>query len=65
MIEAGQPAAKGLQGAHVGRVAALDMRRRTKQMTNSEYLTLQLGIICALLFLVGVTAVTEHPEWFG
>jgi hypothetical protein len=34
-------------------------------MTNNDYLTLQLGIICALLFLVGVTAVTEHPEWFG
>jgi hypothetical protein len=41
------------------------MRWRTDQMTNSDYLTLQLGIICALLFLVGVAAVTEHPEWFG
>jgi hypothetical protein len=34
-------------------------------MTDDNYLALQVGILCGLLFLVGVTAVTEHPEWFG
>ena len=33
-------------------------------MTDDEYLTLQAGIICTLLFLVGVVAISGHAEWF-
>jgi hypothetical protein len=34
-------------------------------MTDCAYLTCQVGIICGLLFLVAVTAVSQHPQWFG
>jgi len=34
-------------------------------VTEENYLALQVGLVCVLLFLVGVTAVTRHPEWFG
>jgi hypothetical protein len=34
-------------------------------MNDDSYLALQVGILCTLLFLVGVAAVTQHPEWFG
>jgi len=34
-------------------------------MTNNQYLAGQIGIICVLLFLVAVTAVSRHPQWFG
>jgi hypothetical protein len=30
----------------------------------SEYLSLKLSIVCLLLFLNGVTAVIQHPNWF-
>jgi hypothetical protein len=29
------------------------------------YLLLQIYIICLLLVLIGMTAVVEHPDWFG
>jgi hypothetical protein len=29
------------------------------------YLLLQIVAICVLLFLIGTTAVVEHPDWFG
>jgi hypothetical protein len=35
------------------------------QMTDHAYLACQVGIICGLLFLVAVTAVSQHPQWFG
>jgi hypothetical protein len=34
-------------------------------MTDQQYLTGQVGIICVLLFLVAVAAVSQHPQWFG
>jgi len=34
-------------------------------MDKSDWLLpLQANVICGLLFLVGVTALIEHPEWF-
>jgi hypothetical protein len=35
------------------------------QMTDSAYFAYQVGIICCLLFLVAVAAVSQHPQWFG
>jgi hypothetical protein len=29
------------------------------------YLLLQINLICLLLFLIGTTAVVNHPDWFG
>jgi hypothetical protein len=29
------------------------------------YLSLQINVICLLLALVGITIITEHPDWFG
>ena len=34
-------------------------------MDDHAYFMLQLGIVCVLLFLVAVAAVTQHPQWFG
>ena len=34
-------------------------------MENDLYLTIQANVICLLLFLVGLAAVTQHPAWFG
>jgi hypothetical protein len=34
-------------------------------MTDSAFLACQVGIICRLSFLVAVTAVSQHPQWFG
>jgi len=34
-------------------------------MSDNDQLALQVGIICVLLFLVGVTAITQHADWFG
>jgi hypothetical protein len=34
-------------------------------MTDNQYLAGQVGIICLLLFLVAVAAVSQHPQWFG
>ncbi len=36
-----------------------------KEMTDYEYFVCQVGIICGLLFLCAVAAVSEHPQWFG
>jgi hypothetical protein len=33
-------------------------------MTDADYLSLQLSIICLLLFVVGTTTILERPEWF-
>jgi hypothetical protein len=33
-------------------------------MSNTDYLSLQVNIICLLLFVIGTTAVLERPEWF-
>jgi hypothetical protein len=43
----------------------LEAKYRTNQMNDDSYLALQVCILCTLLFLVGVTAVAQHPEWFG
>jgi hypothetical protein len=29
------------------------------------YLLLQINMICLLLFLIGTTAIVQHPDWFG
>jgi hypothetical protein len=34
-------------------------------MSDDAYFVCQMGIICTLLFLCAVTAVTLHPQWFG
>ncbi len=34
-------------------------------MTDEQYLALQVSIVCVLLFVVSVTAISEHPNWFG
>ena len=34
-------------------------------MSDNDHFALQIGIICVLLFLVGVTAIAQHAEWFG
>ena len=34
-------------------------------MTDNAYLACQVGIICCLLFLCAVAAVSQHPQWFG
>jgi hypothetical protein len=33
-------------------------------MSNTDYLSLQVGIICLLLFVIGTTTIIERPEWF-
>jgi hypothetical protein len=33
-------------------------------MTDADYLSLQLNIICLLLFVVGTITILERPEWF-
>jgi hypothetical protein len=33
-------------------------------MSNTDYLALQVNIICLLLFVLGTTAILERPEWF-
>jgi hypothetical protein len=35
------------------------------EMTDHEYLVCQVGIICGLMFLCAVAAVSQHPQWFG
>jgi hypothetical protein len=34
-------------------------------MTDEQYLALQVSIVCVLLFVVSVAAITQHPNWFG
>jgi hypothetical protein len=29
------------------------------------HLLLQINVICVLFFLIGTTAIVEHPDWFG
>jgi hypothetical protein len=33
-------------------------------MTENDHLSLQLNAVCLLLFLNGVTAIIQHPNWF-
>jgi hypothetical protein len=33
-------------------------------MSETDYLALQVNIICLLLFVLGTTAIVERPEWF-
>jgi hypothetical protein len=33
-------------------------------MTDITYLSIQLALITFLTFLDGLTAITQHPEWF-
>jgi hypothetical protein len=33
--------------------------------SETGYLSLQINIICLLLALLGVTIITQHPDWFG
>jgi hypothetical protein len=39
--------------------------REASEMNDVDYLALQVGIVCTLLFAVALTAVVVHPEWFG
>jgi len=34
-------------------------------MSDDNYFMIQISIVCALSFLVGVTAISQHPQWFG
>jgi hypothetical protein len=34
-------------------------------MTDDHYLYLLLWMISVLMFACGVTALTQHPQWFG
>jgi hypothetical protein len=34
-------------------------------MTQEQYTAAQFSIVCVLLFLFAVAAVTRHPHWFG
>lgn len=31
----------------------------------NDTLSLQTGVICLLLALIGSTAIVRHPDWFG
>jgi hypothetical protein len=43
----------------------LKVRRSGASAVNNDYnLMLQTSIICLLLFLVGMTAMVQHPTWF-
>ena len=33
-------------------------------MTDTDYVSLQVSIICLLIFVVGTTTLLERPEWF-
>ena len=33
-------------------------------MSHSDYLSLQVSIICVLLFILGVATIIGRPEWF-
>jgi hypothetical protein len=33
-------------------------------MSMNKYPSVQMNIICLLLFLIGITMLIEHPEWF-
>ena len=33
-------------------------------MNNADYLSLQVSIICMLLFVIGTTTILGRPEWF-
>ena len=59
--------------AIVGKEAGYKMCRRLTfkmrrsgalAMSNDYYWMLQTSIICLLLFLVGMTAMVQHPTWF-
>jgi hypothetical protein len=43
---------------------AIGRSSASKPMSKNQYLSLQANIICLLSFLVGMTALIEHPEWF-
>jgi hypothetical protein len=47
------------------RIAGSSIDRGFDQMTDNAYFACQVGIICGLLFLVAVAAVSQHPQWFG
>jgi hypothetical protein len=34
-------------------------------MTDTDYLSLQINIICVLLFVLGTTGLIERPGWFS
>ena len=36
-----------------------------RSTNETGYLSLQINIICLLVALVGVTIITQHPNWFG
>jgi hypothetical protein len=52
----------GTQDAQAGRLGSTI---GFDAMTDHEYLVCQVGIICCLLFLCAVAAVSQHPQWFG
>lgn len=34
------------------------------QVNDKDYLAFQVVVLCVLLFLVCVSAITLHPDWF-
>jgi hypothetical protein len=51
----GTPSREILKRAHLGALT----------MNTNPVLWLQAYVIGVLIFLVSVTAITEHPEWFN
>jgi hypothetical protein len=57
-----------LQLAVRSRLRTPEIAKNTAQrltMNTNPVLWLQAYIISILVFLIGVTAITEHPEWFN
>jgi len=34
-------------------------------MNDEQRETLEWSLVCLVAFLLGVAAITQHPEWFG
>ena len=47
-----------------GRIQIEALRNESATMSENGHLSLQLGIVCLLLFLNGAAAVIQHPAWF-
>jgi hypothetical protein len=56
----GCPAPRQDDPAHLDRVRSMNKYHNPEQ----DYLALQASIICVLLFLIGTTALIQHPAWF-
>ena len=56
----GCPAPRQDDPTHLDRVGSYEQVPQPEQ----DYLALQASIICVLLFLIGTTALIQHPAWF-